>query len=238
MSKSVNINSILPNGDCGLVLQFEEAPHLLLVIHALAAELIDNPFPGMINVIPGKDTLVMVFASPINELAANGWSVFRDDINLRIKSVNPCFIKTKTHEIPVCYDATVAVDVVWVCEQLGLSHEQLIDCHTEEIYQVDMLGFLPGFAYLSGNQSTLNIARKQTPSLRVPAGSVAIANQQTGIYSLASPGGWYVIGRTPLALIDWQREQQPMLLKPMDQVQFKSISLSEYNRLMSDADGH
>ncbi len=93
-----------------------------------------------------------------------------------------------------------------------------------------MLGFLPGFVYLSGNDQRINLPRKSSPVVSVPRGSVAVANGQTGLYALSSPGGWHVIGRTPINLFSWQNSR-PNLIKPMDQIRFKAIDLKDFNQL-------
>jgi len=228
----VQINKILPNGDCALLIRFAESDNRLAAIHALAKDLMRPPLPAMINtkivnIIPATDSLVLVFSAPIVDIAG-----LFDVIQERVEHLSNHQYTVQTHDIPVCYDPAVAVDVLAVCGSLALSHEQLIELHTEPVYRVDMLGFLPGFAYLSGNHSALNLPRKETPVIQLEAGSLAIANHQTGIYSLASPGGWHVIGRTPVHLLDWQNQQQPMALNPLDEVKFKPISLADYRNLV------
>lgn len=226
---ALRIDKILPNGDCGLIIQFVETSQSLAAIHALAGEFLAAPLPLMTNVIPATDSLVLVFNQPIDHSRA-----MVAVIKQRIQELEVIECTPQTHEIPVCYAATVAPDVESVCAALGLSLEQLVAHHTQPSYRVDMLGFLPGFAYLSGNCSALELPRKVTPSIQVPAGSVAVAGLQTGIYSLASPGGWHVIGRTPTQMLDYQNEQQPMRFKPLDWVNFKAISLLEYNTQSAD----
>ncbi len=107
-----------------------------------------------------------------------------------------------------------------------LSKEELITLHTQKIYNVFMIGFLPGFAYMGEVDERIAMPRKQQPNI-VAAGSVGIAGKQTGIYPLISPGGWHVIGRTPLKLFDAKREE-PILLRAEDTIQFYSISKAEY----------
>ena len=99
-----------------------------------------------------------------------------------------------------------------------------------------MLGFLPGFAYLSGQDSSLNMPRKDSPSLQVPAGSVALGGQHTGIYTLSTPGGWHVVGRTPTPLLELGLSQPKLLLNPMDTIHIEPISLKEYTALSAQAE--
>lgn len=122
----------------------------------------------------------------------------------------------KITEIPVIYDGE---DLVHICEEIGLSKTQLIALHTAPIYRVFMLGFLPGFAYLGGMDKHLAVSRRDSPRLKVPAGSVGIAGEQTGIYPVDSPGGWQLIGRTEVQLFTHNKKQLT-LLKQGDYVRF------------------
>ena len=180
----------------------------------------------LINVIPATDNLVLIFSGPI-EINQD----LLQAITQRIDQVKLQNSQVAFHEIPVCYDQAVAPDLLKVCQLLNISHQELVYYHTQTIYRVDMLGFLPGFAYLSGAHPVLSLPRKSTPALQVEAGSVAIANHQTGIYSLQSPGGWYVIGRTPVMLLDWQNQAQPMTLNPLHEVKFRAVGLEEFYSL-------
>lgn len=133
-------------------------------------------------------------------------------------------------EIPVCYDRTLAPDMEAVAALHQLSAAEVIRLHTATVYRVYMIGFLPGFAYMGSVHEQLITARKTTPRTRVPAGSVGIAGEQTGIYPLDSPGGWQLIGQTPLQLFDVQ-QANPCLLQPGDEVRFYPISLAEFQKL-------
>ncbi len=129
--------------------------------------------------------------------------------------------------IPVCYDAKFGSDLNNVSAHLGLSIENIIELHTQQSYRVYMIGFVPGFPYLGTLPPELEMPRKQTPAINVPAGSVAIAGKQTGIYPADVPGGWHIIGRTYITLFD--RSASPScLLKAGDIVQFKQISKEEF----------
>ncbi len=224
----LKVNHILANGDCAILLQFDPSDHLQHAIHVLVKDFLhgqklNKTQAKLINVIPATDSLVLVFATPI-EFSHD----LMQEITQRVDQVELQSNAVVFHEIPVCYDQSVAPDLIAVCELLNISQQKLIDYHTQVIYRVDMLGFLPGFAYLSGTHAALSLPRKSTPELQVEAGSIAIANHQTGIYSLQSPGGWYVIGRTPVVLLDWQKESQPMALNPLDEVQFRAVDLEEF----------
>lgn len=130
-------------------------------------------------------------------------------------------------ELPVYYGPEVALDADELCRHTGLDFEQIIDIHASTLYRVYAIGFAPGFAYLGNTDPRLHIARKQTPRAKVPAGSLALADQQTAIYPKASPGGWQIIGRTPVDLIDYQRENLT-LFEMGAQVRFTPISRARF----------
>lgn len=109
-------------------------------------------------------------------------------------------------ELPVYYGPEVALDAQEICRHTGLSFDEVVNIHASTAYRVYAIGFAPGFAYLGNTDKRIEIPRKQTPRLKVPAGSLAIADRQTAIYPKQSPGGWQIIGRTPVNLIDYQRE--------------------------------
>jgi inhibitor of KinA len=132
----------------------------------------------------------------------------------------------KIARIPVCYDDEFATDIKTIAEAKGISAEDVINIHTSETYKVFMLGFLPGFAYMGEVDERISYARKQKPEM-VMAGSVGIAGKQTGIYPLDSPGGWQIIGRTPIKLFN--KENNPLtLFNAGDSVQFYSITKNEF----------
>lgn len=130
------------------------------------------------------------------------------------KNLNPATIS-----IPVVYGGDHGPDLQYAADACGLTPQQLVQKHLEGDYFVHSLGFMPGFAYLGGLHNTLHIARKTTPSVRVPAGSVAIGGGHTGIYPAPSPGGWHIIGHTSVKLFD-AAASQPCLLQAGDRVKF------------------
>jgi inhibitor of KinA len=133
-------------------------------------------------------------------------------------------------EIPVCYHPSLGQDIVAMAEQKNMSPEHIIELHTQQTYTVYMLGFLPGFPYMGKVQEELVTPRLKQPRLRVPAGSVGIAGAQTGIYPQESPGGWNIIGRTPLRLFD-ARKESPCYCEPGDQVKFVPVSLADFREM-------
>jgi len=129
-------------------------------------------------------------------------------------------------EIPVCYSKKFALDIDYISNQNGIPIEEIIHIHTSKTYKVYMLGFLPGFTYMGEVDQCIAIARKPAP-VKLFAGAVGIAGKQTGIYPLESPGGWQIIGRTPVNVFR-KEEENPVLFQPGDKVKFYSITEDEF----------
>ena len=138
--------------------------------------------------------------------------------------------KTRQVEVPVCYDPVFGLDIDEFCQSKAWQAAELVRRHAEPTYRVYMLGFLPGFVYMGKLPDALQCKRRNTPRLRVPERSVAIAGSQTGVYPSEAPGGWHIIGRTPLALMRPQ-EEESFLFRAGDQVRFKPISLKQYQEI-------
>ena len=137
--------------------------------------------------------------------------------------------ESKTIKIPVCYeDKDFAPDLVNVIEHAGLTEKQVIELHSSKPYLIYMMGFLPGFPYLGGMDAKLETPRLKTPRTKIPAGSVAIGGKQTGLYSVESPGGWQIIGRTPLKVFDLNRNPT-FVYKAGDKIQFVPVTKEEYD---------
>lgn len=132
-----------------------------------------------------------------------------------------------TIDLPVCYGRELGPDLAFVAEQAGMSEEQVVTLHADRDYRVFVVGFVPGFAYMGPVDPRLALPRRSNPRTRVPAGSVAIAAGQTGIYPVETPGGWHLIGRTPVRPFDASREE-PSLFRPGDRVTFRRISREVY----------
>lgn len=133
-------------------------------------------------------------------------------------------------EIPVAYGGEYGPDIKFVAQNAGLSQDDVVRMHTEPEYLIYMMGFMPGFTYLGGLNPKLNTPRLKTPRLKIPAGSVGIAGSQTGAYPVDSPGGWQLIGRTPVKLYDPAREK-PILLDAGEYVKFVAVSPDEFRRI-------
>jgi len=182
-------------------------------VHSLAAALRGSG--KYTEVVPGYDTLVCVFDLATRSLSSTKRHI--EDILARVH-----FDDEKTGsliEIPVHYGGKDGPDMDTICAASKLTMDKVIELHSGEDYRVCMMGFIPGFTFLSPAPKKLHHPRQTTPRAKVAAGSVGIANWQTGIYGLESPGGWQIIGRTPLSIFEASRST-PFLLKAGDRVRF------------------
>lgn len=184
-------------------------------VHALAVRVMQARLPGICEVVPGYVSLVIHFDPLQTSLPA----IIDGVRDLHTSSGQQPIPPARRVEIPVRYGGEWGPDLDFVARHAGLSTAEVIRRHAAAEYSVYMMGFLPGFPYLGGLDVSIAAPRLETPRRRVPAGSVGIAGEQTGIYPLASPGGWRLIGRTEVALFDLTAHP-PCLLAPGDQVQF------------------
>lgn len=139
-------------------------------------------------------------------------------------------VQNKKWKIPVCYDEEYGIDLKELSKEKGIEESHLITLHTDSIYTVYGMGFLPGFLYLGGLNKRLHTPRRSEPRLHLEKGSVAIGGEQTGIYPQPSPGGWHIIGRTPISIFDANRKT-PSLVAVGDQIKFYSISKAKFELL-------
>src|SRR5918993_86536 len=146
------------------------------------------------------------------------------------EAVVPAEVSRGHVEIPVCYGEDFGPDLGDVAEAAGCSEQEVVELHTSRDYRVFVVGFVPGFGYMGPVDPRLALPRRRTPRTRVPAGSVALAGGQTGIYPMETPGGWHLIGRTPVRPFDESRAQ-PVLFRPGDTVRFRSVSRIEYDAM-------
>lgn len=232
---------ITPLGDSAVLIRvaenFENAPETALQqVLATQRRLAAAKIPGVVEVAPAYTT-VALFYDPLSAVAAGAppENVF-DWLEQRIRkviskteSVSAESIKVSEIEVPVCYDSEFAFDLDDVAQGAGLDRHEAIDLHSSGEYRVHCVGFIGGFPFLGGLPAKLATPRRETPRKEIPAGSVGIGGKQTGIYPIKSPGGWNIVGRTPLRLFDPQKNP-PGLLCAGDRVRFRPISREEFER--------
>ncbi len=214
-----------PAGDSALLVSFGETidEEVNEKVHALAKRLEQARFEWLVEVVPAYSSLAVIYDPTLVGFE----EVKRAVEGIRVTSER---FEGRLIEIPVVYGSSYGPDIEFVANYNGLSVDDIIEIHSKPVYRVYFLGFLPGFAYLGGMDERIATPRLEKPRLKVPAGSVGIAGKQTGIYPLESPGGWRLIGRTPLRLFNPAKEP-PTLLQPGDRVKFVPIEESEFREI-------
>lgn len=213
-------------GENGWIARFDEADNALArALYANAAANTLRAAPGILDVIAGVDSIVARF-SPTALTSADARRALEDAIDATTFSSAP--IPTKGIDIPVCYGGVHGPDLEGICEHGNLTEQELIELHTAGPYRVMAVGFAPGFAYMGPLNKRLTMPRLATPRTHLPAGSVGIAGDFTGVYSLPSPGGWRIIGRTPMALFQ-ANSAEPFIFEPGVEVRFKPISAASFD---------
>ena len=238
MNYSIIPYRIFPLGDNALTIDFGNViqPSINKEVIARFNQLQLHPISGMIEAIPAYSSLTIYYDVPkLKKIIGQGKTVFdwmKEKLEVILKEPAPeKIIAERFVKIPVCYDNECAPDIQQLAATKNISVEEVIQIHSSINYKVFMLGFLPGFVYMGEVDERIVMPRKQEPENVVP-GSVGIAGKQTGIYPLASPGGWQIIGRTPLKLFDAERVE-PTLLKAGDTVQFYAINKKEFEQIQS-----
>jgi inhibitor of KinA len=197
--------------------------------------LVAAPLPGVLEVVPAYTTVTAFYDPVLAAQAGAPAEKIADWLGPQLLeriSHPPKMEKFKgrTVEVPVCYDAEYGPDLGVVAKSAKLTAEEVIKLHCKPEYLVYLVGFAPGFPYLGGLPPALHVPRRSKPRMVVPPGSVAIGGAQTGIYPLATPGGWNLIGRTPLRLFQ-PLAQPPVLLRAGDRVKFRAIPKAEFAQL-------
>lgn len=233
MESTTHTPAIFSLGDRALTVDFgnqiDEVLHTRVI--ALMNELRQNPLPGIIEMVPAFSSLTLYYdCRAVRKFLVQDQTVFswmEEAIEKRIDTgIALATPATRLVKVPVCYDAAMAPDMAALESASGLPAEEIIRLHTGKTYRVYMLGFLPGFAYMAPLDERISMPRKAKPR-SIAAGSVGIAGLQTGIYPLPSPGGWQIIGRTPLILFNKDKED-PAFFQAGDRVEFYSISKEEF----------
>lgn len=223
----------LTAGDCGLVVEFGDLidEKINARVYLLAHLLTSMHFDGLWQIVPTYRSVLVLydpFVVSKNKLVTI--------IDMKIATEKIFFEEAAlpessgTIQIPVCYGGELGPDLAHVAKHNNLSEQEVIDIHTRESYRVYMLGFLPGFPYLGGMDERIACPRLKIPRTVVPAGSVGIAGSQTGVYTVDSPGGWQLIGKTPLKIFAVEKER-PFLINPGDNIIFKAIDEKTFAEL-------
>lgn len=229
---------LIPFSESAVLLSFghtiSDATHQQLMQVKKTIE--QNPFMGFIETTPAYNSLAVYYnpaevKKTAETIAASVILQINQLINENKSAVNK-HISNTAIIIPVCYNEEFGTDLKELSARLNLSTKEIIDLHSKQVYKVYMIGFTPGFPYMGILNERLFTKRKDQPAKSIASGSVAIAGNQTGIYPLSTPGGWNIIGRTPVNIVDFRKEN-PFLLHAGDSIQFTSITKKEFTSLLA-----
>lgn len=232
MAKLAPLGAV-PLGDCAVYVEFAKTLDLEVnsAVQRLATMVHGRALPWVRDVVPALGGLAIHFDPDHPSLTG-------DALTAALNTVSDCLKEglpkpgdvLRTVEVPVCYEPEFAPDLAEVAAKAKLTPEEAVALHAASDFRVLMIGFAPGHAYVGGLDPKLAVPRRAAPRAIVPAGSVAIANDQTVVYPYAISGGWNIIGRTPLAVFDAER-QEPSLFAAGDRVRFKPITRAEFVKL-------
>jgi inhibitor of KinA len=224
----------VPLGDCAVYVEFSKTLDLEVnsAVQRLAAMVHGRGLPWIRDVVPALGGLAIHFDPDHPAVAGEALTAALNTVSECLKEGLPKPGDVlRTVEVPVCYESEFAPDLAEVAAASKLTPEEAVQLHAGADYRVLMIGFAPGHAYMGGLNPKLAVPRRATPRAIVPAGSVAVANDQTVVYPYAISGGWSIIGRTPLSVFDAER-QEPSLFAAGDRVRFKPISRAEFQKLV------
>ncbi|EPZ46048.1 kinase A inhibitor [Alicyclobacillus acidoterrestris] len=220
-----------PLGDAAVVIRVGSEINIAnhRTVMALVSYLEDHPFPGMVECVPSFTTVTAFY---------DVMQITYDEVIAQFKGLEDQIVtgtdeSSKTVEIPVCYGGEFGPDLEAVARHNHLTPDEVIAIHTGADYLVYMIGFAPGFPYIGGMSEKIATPRLPSPRLAIPPGTVGIAGAQTGVYPIETPGGWRLIGRTPLALFR-PKEHPPTLLRAGDHVRFYAITEDEYQLMLEE----
>lgn len=224
----MNHYEIRPEGDSALLIVFgtEISRDTNRLVSAAARRVREQGIRGVVDMIPAFVSLLVCYDPRVISCGA---------LRARLETILQAEAETRetagrVFEIPVCYGGEFGPDLPFIASHAGLTEREVVDIHTSRDYLVYMLGFLPGFCYLGGLDERIHTPRLETPRLKIPAGSVGIGGSQTGIYPLESPGGWRLLGKTPVRTWDPDRDV-PILMQAGDSIRFVEITAAEFRRI-------
>ncbi|WP_417453989.1 5-oxoprolinase subunit PxpB [Kiloniella sp.] len=226
---------VLTLGDSAFTIEFPKlkgaigARSVRALRGCIEQEVDEGRLPGVFDIISASRSLTVC----LNPDIANFNHVVEHVSALAQKPLSKEDRHKELWVLPACYEGELAPDLAEVAQRSGLSVEDVINVHSSAIYDIFLIGFLPGFAFMGEIDARLQFPRRTSPRVRVPAGSVGIANEQTAVYPWESPGGWHLIARCPVPFFDssWA---QPSLLSPGGAVKFRPITTEEYGDLTAD----
>lgn len=218
---------LLPAGDTALVAELGNVVDhgINARVLALAERVEKAAIPGVVELVPTFRSLMIHF----DPLATPGQAL-RERVAELAAGLEAAEISGRDWVLPACYEGEHAPDLEFVARATKLDPAEVVAIHSTTLHQVYCLGFLPGYPYMGELPADLDLPRRESPRVRVPMGAICTAMRLTGIYSLESPGGWHLLGRTPVRLFDLRRTE-PVLLKPGDRVRFEPIGLDAFAEL-------
>ncbi|HZP92274.1 MAG TPA: 5-oxoprolinase subunit PxpB [Burkholderiales bacterium] len=232
--------SFSPLGDRALLIECDAAPgpRTTACLRVLAESLAGQRLPGITDIVPGLRSLALHYDPEVWWNGSGAHAPYENLIARLQALLAPQAPQGGTGlgrvvEIPVTYGGEYGMDLHALARDRGLTVEEVIALHSAVEYTVLMLGFAPGFGYLGPLDERLSVPRRATPRTRVPQGSVAVADRYTAVYPMTSPGGWHLIGRTPIKLFDTQRDP-PVRFAAGDRVRFVPVSAQEFTRVRDE----
>jgi len=220
-------------GDCGIVIDFGEEvnreinTNVIKLFHHVKKEVLQGNLSGILNYTPSYNKLIINF--DLEKINSSKIIDFLNSVDFSKLNLSQ---NSKKLTIPVCYD--FEMDLNNMSKTLQISKDEIINIHLNTDFFVYMVGFIPGHPFMGDLNSKLFLNRLKTPRVKIPPGSVGIVEKFCNIYPYESPGGWNIIGRTPIKLFDKESETNPCLLSPGDSVKFKSISKEEFKKLSNE----
>lgn len=221
-----------PAGDKAILVQFKQeiSEEINRKVIKLARKLEEKHLSGVEELVPAYASLLVYY----NPIKIRYYDLINEINSIEINEIDLSEFSAKVHEIPVLYGGAAGQDLKNVADYHGLTVEEVISIHSGTTYRVYMLGFAPGFPYLGGLDPRLHTPRLKSPRIKIPAGSIGIAGQQTGIYPLSTPGGWRIIGHTPISLFRPNLADQPVLISAGDLIRFVPISEKQYIKIQEE----
>lgn len=226
-------------GDAALIVrvcdEVGDATKTIAAVRATVGIICRAKIPAILDLAPSYTSIGVYYDPMQTRDPAHAFELISTEIEQAVGSIQirPETFQGKSVEIPVCYEAEFALDLERVAQHTNLAGEEVVRLHAAGEYLVHCIGFMPGFPYLGGLARELATPRLSTPRTSVPAGAVAIGGSQTGVYPQRAPGGWNIIGRSPLQFFNVDADS-PALLKTGDRVQFRSISRKDFEQMTSD----